>query len=154
MERSKRRGRPRSDGAWTAAKFNQRSREYFEKCDSRVRVAAVKDGIINVPAPAPYSIEGLCVYLDISRATFRQWRKLDNALGRAVNRAHLIITANRVEGALDGNQNASFAQFLLKNNDPEDYRDRIEVEGSVDPQTQSLLDRALNSWQSMMEAGK
>ena len=154
MERPKKRGRPRSDRSWTAARFNAFASEYYEKCDSRVRAVAVKDGIVHIPHPAPYSIEGLCVYLDISRATFHQWRKLDNALGRAANRAHLIITANRVEGALDGRQNASFAQFLLKNNDPEDYRDRIEVEGSVDPQTQSLLDRALNSWQSMMEAGK
>lgn len=154
MERPKKRGRPRSDGAWTAAKFNQRSRKYFEKCDARTRVAVTKDGPAEVPAPAPYSVEGLCVYLDISRVTFAQWRKLDNALGRAANRAHLTITANRVEGALDGNQNASFAQFLLKNNDAEHYRDRIEVEGSVDPQTQSLLERALGSWQGMMEAGK
>lgn len=146
MDRPKKKGRPRGSGAWTAAKLNERSRAYFDKCDSRTRIAVVKDGTVEVPYPAPYSIEGLCVYLDIDRATFLRWRKLDNPLGKAAERAHLIVTANRVEGALDGRQNASFAQFCLKNNDPDHYRDKLEVESSVDPAAQSLLERAIGTW--------
>ena len=139
-------GRPRKSDNWTAALLNERAREYFDKCDSRTRQELVKGDVVQIAAPEPYSIEGLCVYLDVTRYEFDAWRKKDDELGRRAEKIHLKITANRVTGALDGTQNSAFAQFMLKNNNPEAYRDRVEVENSVDDRVAGILEGALKSW--------
>ena len=140
-------GRPRKAENWTAALLNERAREYFDKCDARTKPTVIKDGgIVDVPNPAPYSLEGLCDYLDITRHQFAAWRKKDDALGIRAQKIHNKITANRVTGALDGTQNSSFAQFLLKNNNPEDYRDRVEVENTVSEQVAGILEGAIRTW--------
>ena len=127
--------------------LNERAREYFDKCDRRTKPVVVKDGgIVDVPNPAPYSIEGLCDYLDITRHQFAAWRKKDDALGIRAQKIHNKITANRVTGALDGTQNSSFAQFLLKNNNPEDYKEKVEVENTVSEQAASMFDQWSELW--------
>lgn len=128
-------GRPREHNTWTAALLLSRARRYFEKCDS------------HQPRPEPYSIEGLCVYLDITRREFEEWRKAENAeLRRRAELIHLAITANHVTGGIGGSFNSNFTQFVLKNTDPEYYRDKIEVENTVDESTKSLLERSLDNW--------
>lgn len=140
-------GRPRKSSNWTAPLLNERAREYFDKCDRRTKPVVVKDGgIVDVPNPAPYSIEGLCDYLDITRHQFAAWRKKDDALGIRAQKIHNKITANRVTGALDGTQNSSFAQFLLKNNNPEDYKEKVEVENTVSEQAASMFDQWSELW--------
>ena len=140
-------GRPRKSSNWTAPLLNERAREYFDKCDRRTKPVVVKDcGIVDVPNPAPYSIEGLCDYLDITRHQFAAWRKKDDALGIRAQKIHNKITANRVIGALDGTQNSSFAQFLLKNNNPEDYKEKVEVENTVSEQAASMFDQWSELW--------
>lgn len=133
-------GRPRKAENWTAALLNERAREYFDKCNSRKKPLPTKDDIILVPDPEPYSIEGLCDYLEILRREFDHWRKLSNDLGRRANLIHQTITANRVTGALDGKQNSSFAQFMLKNTNPEEYRDKVDVEHAVSSELHSIFD--------------
>ena len=140
-------GRPRKFTSWTAELLNEKAREYFDKCDARTKPVPVKDGLIHVPHPIPYSIEGLCDYLDITRQQFTAWRKNDDEIGIRAQKIHNKIAANRVEGALDGTQNSSFAQFMLKNNNPEDYRDRVEVESSVDSSVVGLLEKCVKRWQ-------
>ncbi len=141
-------GRPRKFDTWTAELLNERAREYFDKCDARTKTVVTKDGdLVDIPRPAPYSIEGLCVYLDITRHEFNAWRKQDTPLGQRAEKIHLKIAANRVEGALDGSQNSSFAQFMLKNNNPEDYRDRVEVENTVGREVVGLLEKCVQRWQ-------
>ena len=140
-------GRPRKFTSWTAKLLNEKAREYFDKCDARVKPVVVKDGLVHVPNPIPYSIEGLCDYLDITRQQFTIWRKKDDEIGIRAQKIHNKIAANRVEGALDGTQNSSFAQFMLKNNNPEDYRDRVEVESSVDSSVVGLLEKCVKRWQ-------
>ena len=140
-------GRPRKAENWTAALLNERAREYFDKCDARTKPTVTKDGeIVDVPHPAPYSIEGLCDYLDITRHQFAAWRKKDDALGIRAQKIHNKITANRVTGALDGTQNSSFAQFLLKNNNPEDYKEKVEVENTVSEQAASMFEQWSELW--------
>ena len=142
-------GRPRKFTSWTAELLNERAREYFDKCDARTKTVVTKDGdLVDVPNPAPYSIEGLCDYLDVTRSQFAAWRKKDDELGIRAQKIHNKIAANRVEGALDGSQNASFAQFMLKNNNPEDYRDRVEVENTVDDRVAGILEGAMRTWQA------
>ena len=143
----RRSGRPRKAENWTAAILAERANHYFEKCDSRTKMVVVKDGVVPIPKPEPYSIEGLCVYLDITRDLFNSWRKQDSELGRRAEKIHLAITANRVTGALDGTQNPSFAQFMLKNNSPEAYREKVEVENTVDERIAGILERSLAQWQ-------
>lgn len=148
MQRNKKKlGRPRKAENWTAALLNERAREYFDKCDSRTQMVPVpKEGLMEVPKPEPYSIEGLCDYLDITRQQFYHWRQKDDDLGLRAQRIHNKITANRITGALDGTQNSSFAQFLLKNNNPEDYRDKVEVENSISEQAASMFEAWSKEW--------
>lgn len=141
-------GRPRKAENWTASLLNERAREYFDRCESRTKLVPVpKVGMVSVPDPAPYSIEGLCDYLDITRHEFYAWRKKDDALGVRAQKIHNKITANRITGALDGKQNAAFAQFLLKNNNPEDYKEKVEVENTVSEQAASMFDKWSELWQ-------
>lgn len=140
-------GRPRLAENWTAELLNERAREYFDKCDSRRREEVVKGEIVEIASPEPYSIEGLCVYLDITRHEFEAWRKQSSPLGERAERIHLRITANRIAGALDGSQNSAFAQFMLKNNNAAEYRDRVEVESSVGSEVVGLLEKCVQRWQ-------
>lgn len=147
MKKTIHKGRPRLEKSWNSTLLAARANEYFEKCDSRTKEVPVpKVGLVEVSHPEPYTLEGLCEYLQICTKTFRNWQSREDALGE---RARLIfnrITANRVVGALDGSQNSSFAQFLLKNTNPEEYRDKVEVENGVDPALAAVLERSLASW--------
>lgn len=149
---SPRRGRPRKFSGWTAELLIERSRRYFEKCDSRTAPVMTRNGEQIVPRPAPYTVEGLCCYLDITVQTFRNWRLAgDSELSRAARMIHQKITDNRVSGALDGTQNSSFARFMLVNNNPEDYRERVEVENSVSPEISSIFEAAAASWKNKLK---
>ena len=144
----KKMGRPRKAENWTAPLLNERARKYFEKCDSRTKLVPVpKVGMVSAPDPEPYSIEGLCDYLDITRHEFYAWRKKNDALGVRAQKIHNKITANRITGALDGRQNASFAQFLLKNNNPEDYKEKVEVENTISERAASMFDKWSELWE-------
>lgn len=109
-------------------------------------MVATKDGLLPEPFPEPYSVEGLLCYLDISRTTFNEWRKQNSEIGKRAEKIHLRITANRVAGALDGSQNSSFAQFMLKNNNPEVYKDKVEVENSVSDQAADMFEKWSQLW--------
>ena len=148
-----RRGRPRKEENWTAELLAERARGYFNKCDSRTREEVTKSGLEVVSNPEPYSIEGLCVYLDITRKLFDAWRKRGDDLGERAEKIHLRITANRITGALDGTQNCSFAQFMLKNNDPDQDRDKVEVENTVSEQAASMFEQWSALWRKKSEAG-
>ena len=134
------RGRPRKLETWTSQLLADKAAEYFKKCNSRTKEVATKDGIAFITDPEPYSVEGLCSYCQILRSEFYSWRKRDDDLGRRANLIHQTITANRISGALDGSQNSAFAQFMLKNNNSEDYRDKVEVDHGVSGELVSIFD--------------
>ena len=140
------RGRPRKHDTWTAELLRVRAGEYFNKCDERTVPAVVKDGLIQVPKPLPYCVEALCCYLAISRDLFQDWRRRTDDLGEVARMVHQRIMADRIIGALEGRQNATFAQFMLKNNAPEDYRDRVEVENRVDDRLGGILEGSIAQW--------
>ena len=151
-QKKSRRGRPRKQENWTAELLAERARGYFAKCDRRTREEVTKGGVEVVSNPEPYSIEGLCVYLDITRKVFDAWRKRGDELGERAEKIHLRITANRITGALDGTQNCSFAQFMLKNNCPEQYREKVEVENSISDKAASMFEQWSSLWKRS-EAG-
>jgi len=153
--KKKRTGRPRLAKNWTAELLAERSREYFDKCDSRTATKYDKEGCpYTVENPAPYSIEGLCVYLDVTRNEFDAWRKRTDDLGARAEKIHLRITANRIEGALDGTQNPSFAQFMLKNNASEHYKEKVEVENTVSEKAVSMFNQWSEEWKSLKSEAK
>ena len=155
MEKKTKRGRPRLAKNWTAELLAERSREYFDKCDARTKLACDKEGnMYDVPNPEPYSIEGLCVYLDITRREFDGWRKRTDALGERAEKIHLKITANRITGALDGKQNPSFAQFMLKNNAAEHYKEKVEVENTVSERAANMFDEWSKQWAKLNSAAR
>ena len=139
-------GRPRKSSSWTAEALNERADRYFDQCDSRRKAVATKEGIEYIADPKPYTVEGLCVYLKIDRRLFAAWRKRSDDLGHAAELLHERITANRIEGALDGRQHPGFAQFLLKNNDAEYYRDKVEVENTVAEDTKAMFEKWSQMW--------
>ena len=141
-------GRPRLADSWNADALRSRADQYFAKCNRRSKTVAAKDGPINIPDPAPYTLEGLCCFLSISVNTFKSWLKLDSDLGEAAILIHQQIIADRIEGALDGRQHASFAQFLLKNNDPEHYRDKVEVENTVAEDAKNMFEAWSKMWKN------
>lgn len=148
MTTPKKRGRPRKPDNYTAETLLAKAQKYFDTCNRRTKTVVLKNDIVDVPDPKPYTIEGLCCYLGILRRRFEEWRKLSNSLGEAANMIHQEITADRVENALAGRQSSSFAQFVLKNTASEYYRDKIEVESSVPEEVSAALNEWSNLWQT------
>lgn len=142
-------GRPRKDDAWTADRLESESEKYFSRCNSHTKTIFSKDGPVDIPDPIPYTIEGLCNSLGILRQTFFNWRKGDGPLSFLANFLHQKITADRIEGALMGRQNSPFAQFLLKNTNPDEYRDKVELESNVAEDVKSVLETWSQSWKVM-----
>lgn len=135
------RGRPRKEANWTGKLLLKHAQYYFDQCDGRKRKAVTKLGIeVELSYPAPYTVEGLCLHLGIATSTFRQWFLDGGDRGEAVALLRQRITENRVTGALDGTQNSAFAKFMLINNEPQNYSDKVAVEGSVDPKLATIFD--------------
>lgn len=146
---AKKRGRPRKLTNWTAEALADAAAKYFAKCDARTKQVVTRDGVERIANPAPYSIEGFCTFIGVLRDDFYSWRKHEDDLGRQASLIHQAITANRMEGALDGTQNPTFAQFLLKNNNAEHYRDKIEVENPVAAEALSMFSEWSRQWKAM-----
>ena len=60
----------------------------------------------------PYTIEGLCNYLDITTKTFRDWEKNDILIS-IITRARQKIYANKMDGATAGVFNANIVALDL-----------------------------------------
>ena len=146
-------GRPRKIPSWAADSLAAAAEKYYAKCDRRTKSVVTRDGLEHIPNPAPYSIEGFCSFIGVLRRDFYSWRKGSDDLAYQAELIHQMITANRMEGALDGTQNPAFAQFLLKNNNPEDYRDKIEVENTVAAEAVSMFAEWSAKWKDMHDAG-
>lgn len=146
---AKKRGRPKKSSSWTAKQLNDSAVYYFDKCDARTRTKVVKDGVVTIKDPAPYTVEGLCNHLGITTVTFRDWCRRTDSLGEKARMLRQRIAENRVTGALDGRQNASFARFMLTNNHADDYRERVEVENSVGEEAKSMFDEWRRLWKAM-----
>lgn len=143
LKEVKRLGRPREKNTWTSELLNDRAREYFNKCDNRVRKVVRGNEVIEVSDPAPYVIHGLCNYLDISTPTFYRWRLGEGCSESVRDKAislHQRITDNRISGALDGRQNSAFAKFLLTNDNADEYRDKVEIETGMSEEVRSLFE--------------
>ena len=94
--------------------------EYFQKCDNNTENVydKVKQTIVSVNKPKPYTIEGVCIVLNCSRQTLLNYEKEEGyeAYFDTIKRAKLKILQNKVERGLMGDAPPAFAIFDLCNN--------------------------------------
>lgn len=99
----------------------QSSLEYFEWCDkhSWYKQEPVKSGaecgrIIDIPIKRPYSISGLCTYLNCSQYHFNKFKKeCDHNFLEVIHRIENIIETQQFEGAVTGIFNTSIISRKL-----------------------------------------
>lgn len=102
--------------------------EYFEWCDKHnwYKQEPVKSGsecgrIIDIPIKRPYSISGLCSYLNCSQYHFNQFKnKCDNEFKEVINRIENIIETQQFEGAVTGIFNSSMISRKLGSKEQSD----------------------------------
>lgn len=96
--------------------------KYFTWCDNnpiREQNWVGKEGSeVYKDKQRPYTIEGLCLHLDIDRATLLNYQKKEGyeEFFNIITRAKRKITENNILYGLTGEYNARLVQFLLSNN--------------------------------------
>jgi len=118
----------------TPEKLQVKIDEYFDRCDTGKMVTKIQNWLVlKAKAPYPYTVEGLCVYLDIDRKTLLayQWEREgspnnDTEFLHTVNKAKEKILQNLKERALMWENNAAVSIFNLKNN--YGYKDQTQTE--------------------------
>ena len=110
----------------TAEEMEESINNYFSECDNNtVEVYSKKQQeIVEMKMPIPYTIEGLCSVLDVTRKTLLNYENKDEFL-HTIKKAKKDILRNQVEAGLIGTANNAMTMFLLKNN--HDYVDKKEV---------------------------
>jgi uncharacterized protein YjcR len=112
---------------------------YFEKCDKATKqIYDSRNGIVTIPAPKPYTIEGLANTLNVDPETIRNYEKTagyEEYFG-TVKKAKQKIQQNKVEGLLSGEYSTAGAIFDLTNNHGYTNRQHQTIEGlPVPPKT-------------------
>lgn len=108
---------------------------YFDWCDnnpikqihnSQIDPSTKKPLIYDVQRP--YTIEGLCVFLECDRLTLLNYEKREGyePFFNTIKKAKMKIQQNKVERGLTGNAPASITIFDLKNN--HGYKDKQEID--------------------------
>jgi len=97
--------------------------EYFEYCDSQKEISINDKGQTKV-IQKPYTISGLCVFLDITRETLNEYSKKQE-YSDTIKKARQIVESYVEENSLIGRLNPVVSIFNLKNNFG--WVDKIEV---------------------------
>jgi len=85
--------------------------EYFEYTDTRVwnkidfKGKNVEEVLI--PTSAPYTITGLCIFLDVNLAYFRQFKSDNKDFSTIISKIEEIIYTQKFEGATVGTYNSN-----------------------------------------------
>ncbi len=116
--------------------------EYFDWCDKHKwkRATATKGGIVNLPTERPYSLTGLCLYLDASEEYWRNMRKsaTEEYLG-VVTRVEKIIETQQFEGAAVGAFNANIIARRLGLPDAINVKQESIIRGMTKEQVAEVL---------------
>ena len=118
-------GRPMK---YTIEEFNTKVAEYFNMCDSTEIGIKVITNEISVPYYKPYTITGLCLYLDISRETLNNYEAIPEFLD-TIKKAKNKIENYVEENSLMGRLNPTVSIFNLKNNFG--WKDKTEVDNNI-----------------------
>lgn len=130
----------------------QSALEYFEWCDKHnwYKQEPIKSGaecgrILDIPIKRPYSISGLCTYLNCSQYHFNKFKKAcDNEFREVIDRIENIIETQQFEGAVTGIFNTSIISRKLGLKEQTDITSngesvfQIEV---IDNQTKEELEK-------------
>lgn len=111
-------GRPKAFNS--VEEMQEKINKYFKYCDSKSEI--LPDGRYKYK---PYTISGLCVYLDVSRDTLCEYEKLDE-YSDTIKKAKKKIENWLEENSLAGLTNPTVSIFNLKNNFG--WKDRTEIE--------------------------
>ena len=99
---------------------------YFSECLDNVREIYTKEGgVVQISAPIPLSIEGLCDTLQMTRQSLLNYTKQDEFFDIIKNTKRRILR-NQIESGLMGITDKTMTIFLLKNN--HNYSDKQEIE--------------------------
>jgi hypothetical protein len=92
---------------------------YFRRCDSNQEEFISKDGeTFTKTVPVPYTVEGICEVLGITRQTLLNYEKAEGyeIFFDTIEKAKAKVLTNTMERALSGKNNAAVAIFSLVNN--------------------------------------
>ena len=110
--------------------------DYFVSIDSNPIITkdwVGKDAImVEREMQRPYTVEGLCLHLDINRQTLLNYQKEAGyeEYFDIITRAKRRITEQMVTFSLAGGYNAGLAKFLLTNNT--EYKDKSEISATIE----------------------
>jgi hypothetical protein len=96
----------------TPGEFLEKAYDYFKWCDENpwYKKEAIKGGdkvgtIIEIPTQRPYTVEGMCVFIGITRKTFTELYSVRKDFIPVTTHAREVIEANQLEGAIVGAYN-------------------------------------------------
>jgi len=92
---------------------------YFRRCDSNQEEFISKDGeTFTKTVPVPYTVEGICEVLGITRQTLLNYEKAEGyeIFFDTIEKAKAKVLTNTMERALSGKNNAAVSIFSLVNN--------------------------------------
>lgn len=107
---------------YTKEAFDKKVEEYFDMCDNTT--IGIGDKIIT----KPYTITGLCLYLDTTRETLREYELREDFVD-TIKKAKNKIENYVEEHSMTGELNPTVCIFNLKNNFG--WKDKTEVDSNV-----------------------
>ena len=122
----------------TAKEMQKKIDEYFDFCDNRIQqvYSAKSDGVIEIVNPAPYTMSGLALSLDMDRKSLLNYSKKEQffpTIKRAKQKVHSDVETRLME------KNAVGAIFNLKNNFGWKDKTEMELSGSLTDMTDEQL---------------
>lgn len=101
---------------------------YFKKCDEATAHTIIGKGesqlAIELPSPLPYTIEGICYALGMTRQSLLNYSEKDEFFD-IIKDAKDKVLENLSVRALQGTNHAAVSIFMMKNN--YGYRDQQDV---------------------------
>lgn len=104
--------------------------EYLLACEQRKITVATKDGIKEIPSPAPITIEGLCAFAGITKTTFYVYQKKPR-FRAIITQYRQIVEKYFVEQCVEGKP-GNKADFILKNAFADEWKEKsslVNVDG-------------------------
>ena len=128
IEEQRKRGRPLLFES--EEDLQEKIASYFQYCDKGEIIEVYdkkKQEVVSIVRKIPYTVSGLCLYLDCDRKTIINYSKKDEFF-HTIKRAKVKIENNLEVGSLNGSLQATPCIFNLKNNF--EWVDKSEVENT------------------------